>query len=399
MIGTSLSFLIRTELGSPGTQILANDGQLFNVIITAHAFIMIFFMVIISYIFIQKRKYIWLFMYLIYIINIINKILKIEKNYFISFFSTFSYLKSKNDTYIESNNKIKNKYPFPYKEYIILDPYNNRDKIAAVAKKAKGVYIFETLNTKFSYIGSSINLYNRVCSYFMPSILANADRRVLRYFKKHGFNNVKLILYIISDNSTVENVIKLEQYFIHSYQDKNSLLNVDFIGGGIMGTHASMSIEAREKLRILRGIAIFMYDTYTHSLIYKFKSKQSAYDNIHIDDRTLDNCLDNGILYLNRFMFSLEPINEFPFELLITLNDLVILIKENRLENKSIHKYSKKIQAENIRYPELSNIYNSINSFAKAVKGDRNTIRSYLNDKDKINKLYRKQWKLTVIKK
>ena len=67
-----------------------------------------------------------------------------------------------------------------------MDPFYNRDKIAKVAKGSKGIYIFEVINEQMVYVGSSINLYNRVCYYFMHSILAQSNRRVLRYFNKYG---------------------------------------------------------------------------------------------------------------------------------------------------------------------------------------------------------------------
>src|SRR5271169_941754 len=386
MIGTCLSFLIRIELGSPGTQILANDAQLYNTIITAHAFIMIFFMVIfllsISYLSIDiicKTE--------ICLISILNNI---NKN--INYFNNFNEMNNKKC--IENNNNFneKNNKPIlPYKKFIIIDPYNNRDKIAIIAKKSKGIYVFEIIESNIFYVGSSINLYNRVCSYFMPSILANADRRVLRYFRKYGFENVKLTLYILSPGSTFKEIIELEQYYIDIYCSTGSLLNVDLVAEGRMGTHTPMSLEARERLRKMRGIAFFVYDTITHCLIFKFQSKQSAYDNIHINHTTLNNCLDNGILYLDRFMFSVEPITEFPFESLVSLNDLINLIYEVQLKRREIQIRSKKIYAENIKQPNLSKIFNSINSFAKAVKGDRGTIRSYLNDTKKKDSLYRKQ--------
>jgi hypothetical protein len=59
--------------------------------------------------------------------------------------------------------------------------------------------------------------------------------------------------------------------------------------------------------------------------------------------------------------------------------------------DNSFQKKRKKLYAENIKYPKFSRIYKSISSFANDVKGDRNTIRSYFNEKKKENSLYRKE--------
>ena len=188
-----MSVLIRLELSGPGVQYMA-DNQLYNSIVTAHAILMIFFMV--------KEKQ-------------INISVTRVKNF-------HSLVKIGN----ENNQKDPLNTKYNYTKVLVEDPYNNRDIIAKVAKKQKGVYIWETLDEKNIYVGHSINLYNRICSYFMPSILKTKERRVLRYLNKYGFTNIRLTIYIMENSASLEQVVELEQHFIDSLKPN---LNVDLV--------------------------------------------------------------------------------------------------------------------------------------------------------------------------
>lgn len=383
MIGTAFSVIIRLELAAPGVQFLQGDHQLFNVIITAHAFIMIFFMV--KFPLNKKRVMINNLRYLYFVVN----------NNFLFFTN-----KNVNNENTISNNKVSydcvknkdnNNSNLLYKTIEILDPYHNRSKIAEVAKEAKGVYIFENKENNILYVGSSINLYNRVCSYFMPSILAKADRRVLRYFNKYGFSDIKLILLILDSTSSWKEIIELEQSCIDKLSPD---LNVDLVAGGYSGYHTPMSQEAKERLRKIRGTPIYIYDTITKSLIFISESKQSL-NNIGIYTSTLNQCLINANLYMNRFFFSCDIISEFPFESLLKEEELKSLIDSVRIDYKPNQPKSKHVLAENMSNPSLNRTFLSLHELSKHLKGDRSTIRNYMLGKNK--GLYRKQWKFTLI--
>ena len=54
--------------------------------------------------------------------------------------------------------------PFSYDKIIVKDPFTNRNIIAKVAKKQKGVYVWESLDGKDIYVGHSTSLASGISS-------------------------------------------------------------------------------------------------------------------------------------------------------------------------------------------------------------------------------------------
>ena len=57
----------------------------------------------------------------------------------------------------ENNRKDPLNSKYNYTKVLVEDPYNNRDIRAKVAKKQKGVYIWEILDQKNLYVGHHLS--------------------------------------------------------------------------------------------------------------------------------------------------------------------------------------------------------------------------------------------------
>ena len=178
----------------------------------------------------------------------------------------------------------------------------------------------------------------------------------------------------MEDNSSLEQIVELEQYFIDNLKPN---LNVDLVASS-SGYHEPMSQEIRDKLRKQRGTPIYVYKVEDFSLLHIFESKQQTYDSINIHHKTLNDCLNLGSIYLDVFFFSLDVIEESDRTNLLSLEELKILINKNRDIYKVKHPKAKAILAEFKDDSSKNLVFDSLNSLADHLKGDRQVIRKYL---------------------
>jgi len=178
----------------------------------------------------------------------------------------------------------------------------------------------------------------------------------------------------MKDNSSLEQVVELEQYFMDSLKPN---LNEDLVASG-SGHHEPMSQEMRKNIRKQRGTPVYMYTVKDLFLLYAFDSKQQAYDLINIHHNTLNDCLSLGNIYLDTYFFSLDLIEESPETSLIPSDQIKSLVAHKRNIYNVKHPAAKSILAEFKDEPKKNLEFDSLNSLAKHLKGDRQVIREYL---------------------
>lgn len=154
-----------------------------------------------------------------------------------------------------------------------------------------------------------------------------------------------------------------------------------------------MSQEIRERLRKQRGTPVYVYSAYDFTLLYLFESKQYMYNSINIHHTTLKDCLISGTLYLYAFFFSLDLIDESTKTNILSLDKIKSLVSDRRDIYNVKHPAAKAILAEFKDDSRKNLVFNSLNSLANHLKGDRQVIREYL--KGNKSCYYRGKWKFS----
>ena len=230
-----------------------------------------------------------------------------------------------------------------------------------------GIYIFTHIKNGRKYAGSSNSLSRRLEQYFKPNpLFAKQYGLLLPFMKTEGFAAFKLEIYVIREEFAKDYAyLFLEQYYLLKKEfDLNSQKIVNF--------------------RTNQGKGVYMYDRDGKTLYYHSSSMSGLRGELGLHHATVTKCINNGLLYLDYFMISVElKTNATKVNLSLQgLNDLIV--EKRNLLLKSFSKItSKAIRIKQVKVGNIQNftsITSVINYFKdKGITANRNKIARCLN--------------------
>ena len=270
---------------------------------------------------------------------------------------------------------------------------NNRIYIKSVSENKAGIYIWLTPLNKI-YIGRSINLYARIRSYYHSTPKQKGISLIRRYLKKYGFDNMRLILFIVSKKHVhiLNDLVNIEQSFLDYFKPD---LNLTKIATPTINDPKYRFTYATFVKQRSHSIAVL--DMTSKQLLWVFDSKHSCIKSMQLHHSTLNKCIAFKKHYLSHFYFQLNSnfAKKPAFKNLKVFLDLVKLKRKQC--TKSRNKKVQKIYAQNILNPAFNCTFDSQRDCAKYFKADRETVRKYIKDPN--SGYYKKAWKLTVMNK
>jgi NADH-ubiquinone oxidoreductase chain 3 len=161
--------------------------------------------------------------------------------------------------------------------------------IGGTSTSIAGVYIWTNLKTGEQNVGSSINLYTRLRSYFKPSMLNEGNRLINKNMKIFGIQNFKLDIFIIDTTGMKYSKIKavtlcLEQYYIFIL---NPFLNSIKVAGS--NPIVNFTKEHIESIKKANSKPVFVYNDKT--LLYEAPSATELIKETNISQSSVSKSL------------------------------------------------------------------------------------------------------------
>lgn len=190
-------------------------------------------------------------------------------------------------------------------KHIFVNPTDDWQEIATVTKGVPGVYALVNKVTGKYYIGSSVNVYNRLRDYYSPWYISTYPNLLIsKAIVKYGLINFSVL---ILETSTLDNLTAREQYYLDEYLPSYNILKQAYRPIGYKHTVDSKAkMRESNKHRIdTQGYTVKVTDTVTgHVAIYK--SIREAGRSINAGQATLRSYNLSGLLYKNRYLIQVS---------------------------------------------------------------------------------------------